>query len=122
MAVVVFDAAEFRAMYPSFATSVDLFLSNCFARATRLLNNTESSVVSDAVVRKSLLYLATAHIGTLESRGVSVVGQMTSASQGSVSSSFSDASSSGTKAYWAQTQYGMEFWEAVLPYRSFMYV
>lgn len=120
LGAVVFDSGEFQSLYPSFTSASDGFLTNCFNRATLFLNNTESSVVQDAEIRKTLLYLATAHIASLETRGATVVGQLTSATQGSVSSSF--ASASGTKEWWAQTQYGVEFWEATLPYRSFRYV
>ena len=119
--VVTFSHEEFVQIYPQFIAAPGPRLASYFRRATRVLNNTESSVVQDVVERKDLLFLIVAHIATLESRGSGIVGQLINASEGSVSSQFS-AMSPGKQEYWSQTQYGLEFWEATRRYRSFIHV
>ena len=118
---VAFDANEFKGSFPEFSVSDSVLLTNCFVRAEGFLANSAASPVSDLVKRKTLLYLATAHIAALASRGSSVVGQVTTASQGSVSTAFS-ALQPGKADWWNQTQYGAEFWAATAIYRSFQYV
>lgn len=118
---VVFDIADFQARFPAFEADTEPFLSGCFERAEGFVANVEGSAVSDLAERKSLLYLVTAHIGMLEKRGAMKVGQLNSASQGSVSASFSPVGNPGSGDWWKQTQYGAEFWQRTIKYRSFMY-
>jgi hypothetical protein len=126
--VVVFDAAEFKAAYPAFATVADALLAVDFNIAVLFLNNSCCSVVQDAPTRQVLLYMLTAHIATLlqGANGVApsgIVGRVDSASEGTVSVSMAYASEmSMSAAYFAQTPYGVMFWQATTVYRSFRYI
>lgn len=119
MGVVSFSLSDFREMFPEFTSNAgfsDTMLSGCFQRSTLTLNNTDASPVSDLNQRALLLYLLTAHVATLWQRGGGSVGRIASAGQGSVSASFDMPSTIGA-AWYNQTQYGAQYWQAVLPYR-----
>jgi hypothetical protein len=96
-------------------------LSGYFARSCNFLNNSDESIVQDMDARKSLLYLATAHIAALTARGSGMVGTITSAGKGSVSTAFTGPQP-GSGEWFQQTAYGYEFWTATAVYRSFIYV
>lgn len=125
MAVVVFDPAQFKIVYPQFAAVADAVLENCFNGACNILNNTDTSPVQNIPRRTYLLYLLTAHIATLEgvagSSGPAPVGRLSQASEGTVSVSF-DYNSGPNQAWFAQTQYGALFWQATTNLRGFRYV
>jgi hypothetical protein len=126
--VVEFDADEFKAAYPAFATVSDDELQGDFDLATLFLNNSCCSVVKDANVRQRLLYLVTAHIAALlqGANGLppsGIVGRVDSAKEGSVSVSAAYAAEmSMSEAYFSQTQWGAAFWQATVGYRMFRYV
>lgn len=124
--VVVFDQAEFLALYPQFST-VSAALAGNFALATLQLNNSCCSRVQDANARQTLLYLLTAHITRLINgeNGVlpaGVVGRINAASEGSVSVSADMGNQQAQAAYYMQTQYGALFWQSTASYRTFAYV
>jgi len=124
MGVVVFSASEFRGQFPEFASNAgftDAMLGGCFARSGMMLNNTDASPVSDLTIRALLLYLLTAHVAALWQRGSGSVGRIASAGEGSVSASFDMPSTVGA-AWFNQTQYGAQYWQAVLPYRLGRYI
>lgn len=127
--VVEFDAAAFKVLYPQFAAVADALLEMYFTLATMILNNSCSSVVSDANLREQLLNLLVAHIATLwptaasAGSGGGIVGNVTSATEGTVSVSAAWASQvSQSMAYFIQTQFGALFWQLTSPFRSFRYV
>ncbi|NTU49339.1 MAG: DUF4054 domain-containing protein [Desulfobulbaceae bacterium] len=120
--VVTFEASDFKEWFPGLSSATTPFLTACFARSEGLLCNTTASPVQDVVERKRLLYLATAHIATLENRGAQATGAITSAGKGSVNTAFAALAQPGRAAWWNQTQYGAEYWEATKPYRSMIYV
>ena len=91
-ASVEFDYNEFIEVYPQFKALSETACSFAFKEAE--------------------LYLD--HILTLKERGVSV-GQVASASEGSVSVSYSVPNLAGAE-YFGQTQCGLAFWQAVKPY------
>lgn len=115
MAVVVFDPAEFKEVYPHFVNTADAVCRFAFAEAELYLNNTDASPVKNEEKRKLLLYMLTCHILTLKERGGDVVGQLSSASEGSVSVSYSVPSAPGAE-WFSQTQCGLAFWQAIKPY------
>lgn len=125
--VVAFDPAAFQAAFPAFATtSADTLTAN-FALAELYLNNSPCSVVQDLNARAAMLNLITAHITFLLSRAASnnganaaAVGQIQSAGEGTVNASFV-AVQAKNAAFWAQSQYGLMFWQMALPYRTFRY-
>jgi hypothetical protein len=125
--VVVFDVARFKARYPEFATIPEPTLDEYFIEATIYLDNTDASPVSDIDRRAVLLNMLVAHIAQINSgangQGASgLVGQITSATEGSVSVSVANVAATGTSAWFQQTKYGAAYWQATAPYRTFRYV
>jgi hypothetical protein len=122
--IVVFDPAKFRLTFPGAFPEPeypDLFLQACFNRAAMQISNVaDSPIPFDS--REMILYLATAHIATIGRRDPNMVGQIVSAGQGSTSVSISAPVAIGSEAWWLQTSYGQEAWQATAPYRSFLWV
>lgn len=125
--VVVFDSTAFLAVFPEFATVAVPALNFNFQLATLVLNNSCCSRVQDAAKRETLLNLLVAHITALRN-GVNgqppagIVGRVSSATEGSVSVDAELGNVPFSAAYFAQTQYGLMFWQATAPWRSFVYV
>lgn len=123
MTAVVFSAGEFRTEYPPFADDADYsdaLLTSMFDTAVMLLGNETSPVPYDPAQsvydRRRLLYAATCHLLTLADGG-DQPGRVTSASQGSVSTSFDLLkTNSYTGDFWAQTACGRIVWLILLPY------
>ncbi len=128
---ISFDAATFLLRFPAFQGLSVALLQLYFNEACVLLDPAESSVVKDATLRQSLLYLLTAHIAQLNQglspscagqAGSALVGRVTSASQGSVSVSTDFGSVTNAQAWYAQTPYGAQYWVMSARYRSLRYV
>ncbi|QDX29551.1 DUF4054 domain-containing protein [Dickeya poaceiphila] len=121
MGVVVFDAAEFLTSYPNFSTLTTGQLTNAFSTACLYLDNTDGSISpydpdNGEIERKTLLYLLTAHVSqSLQWAAKGVSSPLSSASQGSVSSSFATAVP-GTKSWFMLTGYGQQYWQATRKY------
>lgn len=131
--IVVFDAAEFIALYPVFTGLANGVMQNNFNDATFMLNNSCCSAVRDANERLILLYKLTAHLlilnaGTNDGAGNTttpqgIVGRIDSASEGSVSVSAAyNATVGESEAFFIQTPYGAAFWQMTAPYRSALYI
>lgn len=125
--VVVFDAAAFKAAFPSFATVADGSLLVAFNLATLQLNNSCSSRVCDAPTRELLLNLLVAHIAALTfgENGLppsGIVGHVDKAQEGSVSVSASMGTLVYGQAYYAQTQWGALFWQSTARFRQMVYI
>lgn len=128
--VVEFDPAAFRERYPQFSGASDGVLNGMFDEATLVVNNTPQAFVRDLRERRILLWLVVAHIATLaginlpggEGGKSTVVGRLSSATEGSVSTSFDMGQVSSNAAWWLQTQYGATYWQMILKYRSMRYV
>lgn len=125
--IVVFDATEFKELYPAFATVSDEALELNFMAAEMLVKNTCCSRVVDARKRERLLNLLVAHITQLLN-GINgqppagIVGVVTSATEGSVSVDTTIGVIPFTAVYFAQTQFGLLFWQLTAPFRTFVYV
>jgi hypothetical protein len=130
MAVVTFDPVGFLARYPEFQSVNQATLQAYFNEATIYLNNTDSSLVTDASVggqRYMMLNMITAHIAALNSgvNGVapsSLVGRIDQASEGSVSVHADMGLVAGSQAWWMQTKYGAAYWAASAAYRTMRYI
>lgn len=122
MAVVVFDPQEFLEAYPQFKKGevqllTDAQLQQAFDVACLILDNTDAAAVpydpdKGIMVRKTLLYLLVCHMATLALWPLGQSGPMASATEGSVSTSFSLPTTTG-KAFWNQTPCGQAFWQAI---------
>lgn len=112
--VVIFDPQEFKTLYPDFANTEDAALTLYFNAACLLLDNTEKSMVKDLAERKMLLYMLTCHIATLKANGNTLVGTITSATEGKVSVSLTPFQNAN---WYMTTQCGAMFWQATAKYR-----
>lgn len=124
MAVVVLDIPTFRTMYPLFDTLADAQVQQAFNVACLLCDNTESARVPYVpgvnTERETLLYLLVCHLCTLGQRGNVVVGNVSSAAEGSVNTSFT-LPAQQSAAWFSQTQCGLTYWAASLKYRQGRY-
>lgn len=127
MGVVIFDPSAFKLRYPEFSSVDDALLQQYFTQATIYLDNTDSSRVSDLAVRSMLLSMLVAHIACLYSgaNGQSpsgLVGRIDSASEGSVSVHADMPGGTANSAWYMQTKYGADYWNATAPLRTFQYI
>ena len=124
MAAVAFDLALFRASFPEFSGVSDATLPTYFDRAQLYLSNTDDPV-SDEGKRLALYNLLVAHFAALAMRvagnPTNGTGRVASASQGSVSVAYDYAVVPANAWFFGKTQYGEQFWQATVPYRSFRY-
>lgn len=127
--VVEFVPADFRALFPQFVDPpyTDGILDMYFALATLILSNACDSLVSDAKQRERLLNLLVAHIATITpisgAPSPGIVGPVSHAQEGSVSVSSGFAAQVARNVGWyAQTQFGLTFWQLTAPYRSLRYI
>lgn len=124
-AVAVFVAVDFRAAYPMFSTLTDPQLAESFSLATIYLRNDGSSPVRTVSMQTSLLYMLTAHLAQIMF-GVNgqppggMVGRINSASEGSVSVG-SEWPTTANNAWFLQTPFGANFWQATAAYRMARY-
>lgn len=130
-AVVVFDYASWIKRYPEFA-SVDagLVKDYYFAEATLYHANDGCGPIEDEGQQLALLGMVVAHICQLNApmRGAPVqtgspqlVGQITEATEGSVSVTATNDHPPGTVQWWQQTKYGAAWWAATVGFRSMRY-
>lgn len=130
---VTFDYNAWIARYPEFA-GVSPTLAGLYEAEAELFCRNRLCPIRRADVLLMLLNMLTAHIawlaaprdanGNPSSTGSSsnggAVGQMTSANEGSVSVSFKPIENENA-AWFAQSKYGFEFWQATAAYRTFRY-
>lgn len=130
MAVAVFDYTVWLARYPEFDGAVgEARAALLFAEAGALyLDNSDASPVQDVSHRLMLLNMLVAHLaaigGALEAGGKpsGLVGRVSSATEGSVSVSTDMGGLPGSYAWYAQTPYGLTYWQATKSLRSARYV
>lgn len=126
MTIAVFDWAAWSALYPRLVAQGvnEVYATALFnGPAGLFLNNTDASPIADVNTRTTLLYMITAHLAALEGpNSQGTVGRLASASEGSVSVSFDYGTQSASAAYWLQTPYGAQYWQASAPYRTMLYV
>ena len=124
--VVAFDQPTWAAWYPEFAAVPEGQGGGFFAQAGLYLDNTPVSPVQNLTRRATILYMITSHIAAMFF-GVNgeapspLVGRINNASQGSVSVA-TDMPAPMSAAWWNQTRYGALAWQALLPYRSALYI
>lgn len=129
--VAVWNPGIFLAMYPEFTAAYNANQAKfeaCFNyRAPRFLSNCPDSPVQDVGRRLGLLNMLVAHIrylaGDLSADGQQrPVGRLSAATEGSVNATFdySPATEDGG-AWFNQSQYGSEFWQATASLRGMHY-
>lgn len=137
---VTFSFATWTALFPEF-TPVGATLGQAYftiATATIIANSTTNPANGDGNL-SFLVYLATSHVAWLRSpkdangnpaatgapQPAQLVGRISSASEGSVSTSLDfpiGADAAAQEKYLAQTQYGVLLWAALAPYRTVRYL
>lgn len=140
MGYVTFSYANFVAAYPEFAACSDPQLTAYFNRAGLFFDNTYANPAACAEsvtpgLMEQLMWLLTAHLawlyaprdplGNPASTGQatsSVVGRISSAGEGSVNVSAEwNGSGSPSEAFFLQTRYGAEYWQATAQFRTARY-
>jgi hypothetical protein len=134
-APITFNFTTFSGMFPEFLAVGNDLAGGYFLRASLIFWNNPSNPANADGNMEMLLYLLTAHIawlsaprdaaGNPDSSGQlapSLVGRISSASEGSVSvSSEWKGSGSPGEEWYLQTKYGAEFWAATAQYRTARY-
>lgn len=128
MGIAVFNLGDFLVRYPAFSNVSPAALAAYFSDAGILyLNNTSRSPVRNVARRTLLLYMLVAHLsymnGDLSADGQArPVGRVSQAAEGSVSASFDyTAPTDGSGAWFKQSEYGANFWQATSALRGFKY-
>ncbi len=119
----------FLARYPEFSTLPQATAQAYWNEAGLYMNNTATTPVSDQSpggVLNTLLNMVTAHIAALNfgangNAPSDLVGRVDDASQGSVHVHVDMGAVPGQAAWFAQTKYGIAFWQATAAYRTFRY-
>jgi uncharacterized protein DUF4054 len=134
-AAVTFDFARFTAAFPEFAALSPLQGQAFFNRACLLFANDQCNPAFPDGNMEMLLFLLTAHLAWLNApRDASgnpaatgtppppIVGRINSASEGSVSVGAEwSGSGSPSEAWFLQSRYGAEWWQATAQYRTARY-
>jgi hypothetical protein len=119
-----FVVADFLTRYQEFAqlnTAQPGILPLYFAEAGLYCRNDGGGPVKDAFTLTTFLWMLTAHIAAMNG-GVNGqqpgqgVGRLSSVGEGSVHVSL-EMKTPGSAAWFMQTKYGAEYWQASLPYR-----
>lgn len=123
--VVDFDYSLWIARYPEFTTSVNSTLAGLyFTEATLYCDNTSWSIVWNTDQRALLLGMLTAHIAFMNNpvNASSMVGRVNNATEGSVKVSSELKYPAGSAQWYAQSKYGIAYWEATSQFRTARYV
>jgi hypothetical protein len=127
--VVTFDYSAWKARYPEFATVPQATVEDYFVQATLYHADDGSGPVCNASQQLSLLGLLTAHIAQLNYLASSqpvatgspqLVGGIQSASEGTVSVN-TKLDVPQAAQWFAQTKYGLSYWQATAGFRTMRY-
>lgn len=125
--IFVFDPTTFKLAYPQFKNFTDEQLEWFFEEVEgTVLDNSETSCLS-VKLRKKLFYWLVAHQAELQGRinsgNSSLVGRVSTATQGTVSISTDFTSSPTAMSQWLnQTPYGQKYYAFTSPYRSVLLI
>jgi len=124
--IVVFDFSAWIARYPEFSSVSSTLAQMYFNEATMYCDNTATSPVQDVDIRTMLLNMLTAHIAKLNApvngqQASELVGRIASAGEGSVNVSTELEGQVQGRAWYAQTKYGLAYWQATAQYRAAQY-
>ncbi len=120
MPAASFDVAKFRARYPEFSAVSDPTLLEYFLEAELYFNNTGASLEQDLDRRLLLLNMIVAHIAA--NANATLLGRVTSATEGSVSVTADTGAIPGSMSWFMWTKYGAAYWQATRRYRTFRYI
>lgn len=117
MPAVVLDIAAWRELFPEYGADLvpDARLTALWPVACRLVGNGDGSRIPPES-RELILYYTLCHLVTLSLRG-DVVGNVTSAGQGSVNTGLALVQRANSR-WWDQTPCGLTAWELLRPWRT----
>jgi hypothetical protein len=125
--IVAFNYANWIALYPEFAAIPQATVEQqYFPLATAYHRNDGGGPVRTAALQSVYLNMMTAHIaaryGTIGGQAPStLVGRISNASEGSVSVGTDFPLEAPSQAWFAQTKYGADYWQATKAYRTMRY-
>ena len=132
---VTFDYNAWVALFPEFTNVTEAAATGYFNMATLYNRNDGGGPVCDATVQAQLMNLMTAHLAWLWSPQLNgqpntsgptpaspLVGRINTATEGSVSVGAELDIPAGVPQFFAQTRYGLAYWVATAPYRTFRYL
>ena len=128
MGIVAFDYDAWVVRYPELAGSVSPQLAAAyFTEAELYCDNTPGSIVTDENRRSLFLNMLVSHIAQLNAPlngqpSQTLVGRISSATQGSISVSIANDYPPGTVQWYQVTKYGAAYWAATAAYRTAKYV
>lgn len=132
-AIAIWSQSDFLEAYPNFKAVPAPTLQSRFVMAGLYLRNDGTSPVRSVQSQTMLMYMLTAHLlqisfgpngeGAIAGGGgaVGLVGRIASAGEGSVNVSM-DYPSTPNNAWFLQTPYGADFWQATANYRRARYL
>lgn len=125
--VATFDYAKWQARYPEFQTVSASMAGSYFTEAGLYLNNTGAGPVDDIPTQLMLLNMVVAHIAKLNAvienaASPDLVGRINNASEGAVSVGAELDVPTGSAQWFAQTKYGIAFWQASARFRQMRYI
>ncbi len=116
-----FNLIEFREMYAQFENVSDNKLKHLYRLSILIFAQSDNqSQNRDAETKESLLWLLVCHLASLDERGNDLVGSLSNASAGSVSTSF-EITQQFDAAWFNQTQCGASYRQIVQPYPKARY-
>lgn len=123
---ITFNYTSWAARYPEFSGVDPVLVQAYFDEATIYCRNDGGGPVSTSAIQTTLLNMLTAHICQLNAAingqdSSQIVGRINSASQGSVSVG-TEMNLPGSAAWFAQTKYGVAYWQATAQYRTMRYM
>lgn len=133
-AIATFNFAAWGTRFPEFSGVSEPRALSFWTTATMFWPNNGASPSPTVEEQANLLNLLTAHIAALSTSGaggaggaapIGPVGRISSATEGSVTVQTelagAQAGASPSMAFYAQTQYGLMFWQATAGYRNMHY-
>ena len=109
-----FDIDAFRAIYPQFAEIPDATLQFMWTNAL-MISGLETDTSYTPAEKQNLLFMLVCHMATLAQRGTA--GAMVSATEGSVSVSYSTPTQGKESEWYLLTPCGAAYWQIVKGHR-----
>jgi hypothetical protein len=127
MPSVKFSPEQFRLGRPEFGSLEDEALNRMFGEAALMVGNGDGSAIPydppDVTDREIILYLIVCHLASLEKRAADGgAGFLASASEGSVSVSFTQLQGTRGEAWWNLTPCGQTYLKLSKRYAGWRYI
>jgi hypothetical protein len=125
---VTFSYAAWLGSFPQFKHVLQPQAQGYFNLATSWCRNDGGGPVDDATLQISLLNLLTAHLAQLFAPppeggpATPIPGRISSASEGSVSVGTDLEGQMPSRAWFAQTEFGLTYWQLSAPFRTMRYL